>query len=888
MTANILTPLPARRGIALFASLFCSVFFAVQIQAQEPVLGGSALFPVNIQLDDYSGEHRSQPASELRSDSMDPNNPIYVFTETDAYSVASGVMTLAAKPESATRLTFPASLGQDFTVSFEFASKATQSDLSSRLIFFWDQDSSAGVGALPLDEGGAVIAAVYRLSIDPLESQALRIIDESETELIGASPVLLPNVTYRVTLQLTSSSVNVWLDGTQILSLAHDFSGLGTGAWGLAASSLAAGGVDLQNVLAENPSTIVDPRSDTSLYTADLWEPVARFDPGSDYLVYFNDNNYLSDIYGELSVCAKVVRDRDAFNELLNIRSSLISGVPGVPDDPNAPYDVSLRFLEEELWTPQRQVLSSGVPSALRDGLCQNVYGNTPSGIGDFANPDMPHMYFGTGPDLLSAPGQRLWMNDEATALANSFGPELAVLTANTQLQGFDGTVLTAEERQDFFLSTSGNCLPSLVACTADTPTDPNQPLFIGVEGFVSDVARRQRLGWVLDTYAETFFANLVKPGTYIVKLIAALRQTLQPLADSLEVGGSASGESADEEMRRLIRARRLLTALIASDTDGDGVPNDSDAFPSIALGGLADTDNDGAPDDCDAVCVLAGMVADDDDDNDGVLDPNDTYALIPLDGLTDTDGDGAPDDCDADCLLTGMAADTDDDNDGVLDVADVFSLIPIGGLTDTDGDGAPDDCDADCLMTGMAADDDDDNDGVSDLEDAYALIPLNGLTDTDNDGAPDDCDADCLLTGMAADDDDDGDDVLDASDAFPLISLDGRVDTDADGVPNDCDSACLLSGMSADPDDDADGVLDENDAFPLDATESVDSDGDGVGDNREAIAGTDPNLADSDGDGFSDLEELDIGSDPLSADDFPLANGLDIILIKAALDTAR
>jgi len=63
------------------------------------------------------------------------------------------------------------------------------------------------------------------------------------------------------------------------------------------------------------------------------------------------------------------------------------------------------------------------------------------------------------------------------------------------------------------------------------------------------------------------------------------------------------------------------------------------------------------------------------DSDGDGILDVYDLFPSIPIGSLVDTDRDGAPDDCDSDCLSTGMNADSDDDGDGVLDVEDEAPL---------------------------------------------------------------------------------------------------------------------------------------------------------------------------------------------------------------------
>ncbi|WP_197061131.1 immunoglobulin-like domain-containing protein [Colwellia psychrerythraea] len=142
-------------------------------------------------------------------------------------------------------------------------------------------------------------------------------------------------------------------------------------------------------------------------------------------------------------------------------------------------------------------------------------------------------------------------------------------------------------------------------------------------------------------------------------------------------------------------------TVYFLADFDGDGVSDQLDAFPSIAIGALLDNDNDGIPDDCDANCLSSGLIADVDDDNDGVDDDSDAF---PFDAseFTDNDSDG-----------TGDNADLDDDNDGVNDDQDEFPL-DAAESSDTDGDGIGDNADVD-----------DDNDGYIDSKDS---APLNSL----------------------------------------------------------------------------------------------------------------------------------------------------------------
>ncbi len=132
---------------------------------------------------------------------------------------------------------------------------------------------------------------------------------------------------------------------------------------------------------------------------------------------------------------------------------------------------------------------------------------------------------------------------------------------------------------------------------------------------------------------------------------------------------------------------------VVTTDTDGDGVTDNIDAFPNDPTE-TVDTDGDGV-----------GNVADTDDDNDGTLDVNDVFPLNPAE-VSDTDGDGVGDvgdafpnnpneslDTDGDGI--GNEADPDDDGDGVLDSQDAFPLDRLESV-DSDGDGIGDNADVD------------------------------------------------------------------------------------------------------------------------------------------------------------------------------------------------
>jgi len=264
---------------------------------------------------------------------------------------------------------------------------------------------------------------------------------------------------------------------------------------------------------------------------------------------------------------------------------------------------------------------------------------------------------------------------------------------------------------------------------------------------------------------------DLVEPGdadsSYLMQKLEGTAQTGAQMPNG--------GPYLNSTLRQLVRDWIDAGAQnIATDTDGDGIEDDSDNCASVTNADQLDTDSDGSGNACDT-----------DDDGDGVADGSDAFPLDSAETL-DTDSDG-----------TGNNADTDDDGDSVLDTADAFPLISVTGETDTDADGAPNTCDSDCLTAGMTADTDDDGDGTLDTADAFPLDSAE-TTDTDSDG-----------TGNNADTDDDGDGVADGSDAFPLDTNES-VDTDGDAM-----------GNNADTDDDGDGVSDAQEA--TDGTDPLD-----------------------------------------------------------------
>lgn len=326
------------------------------------------------------------------------------------------------------------------------------------------------------------------------------------------------------------------------------------------------------------------------------------------------------------------------------------------------------------------------------------------------------------------------------------------------------------------------------------------------------------------------------------------------------------------------------------SDIDGDGVPNDSDAFPYDPTE-TVDGDNDGTGDNSDNCNNLAnedqanldgdayGDACDDDIDGDSYRNQFDAFPYDPNESA-DSDYDGVgnnsdncpgaknPDQANLDGDSRGDACDSDRDGDGVDNSYDAFP-DDASEQKDTDNDGI-----------GNNTDTDDDNDNISD-EDEIANGTDPNKADTDNDLTNDDVD-NCPINynndqsdidgdglGDKCDPDADGDGVPNAQDEMPYDASE-QYDSDGDGTGNNSDNCPAEAnadqkdidndglGDVCDSDRDGDGVPNADDDFPNDGTEWVDTDGDGRGNNSDF---------DDDNDGLSDGQEAAAGSDPLNPD---------------------
>ena len=274
--------------------------------------------------------------------------------------------------------------------------------------------------------------------------------------------------------------------------------------------------------------------------------------------------------------------------------------------------------------------------------------------------------------------------------------------------------------------------------------------------------------------------------------------------------GDNASGLEADSCPG--IAGNSTIDRYGCIDNDGDGISNESDAFPDDPTR-TQDSDNDGF-DDLEDNCI-----------NTSGNSTNDRT------GCPDTDGDGY-----SDITMPSQG------NAGwnLTNGADAFPLEDTQ-WNDTDGDGFGDN------TAGFQADD-------CPNEEGYSNIDLFGCPDGDNDGTSQ------------------GDDAF-PNDSTQWLDQDsdGYGDNPNGTTPDACPAVVGTSTIDryGCPDEDSDGASDDNDLWLGDNTQWFDSDGDSFGDNQngtmgdscptefgQSNQGTEHGCPDSDNDFWADIED--------------------------------
>ncbi len=154
------------------------------------------------------------------------------------------------------------------------------------------------------------------------------------------------------------------------------------------------------------------------------------------------------------------------------------------------------------------------------------------------------------------------------------------------------------------------------------------------------------------------------------------------------------------DEVRDIVDDRpECFGVVTVTDSDNDGIPDETDNCPWDPNPDQADEDGDGMGDACE-----------DDLDGDGIVNSLDECPLDPEDFDEFEDDNGCPD--------------RDNDRDGIFDLDDECPNQPedVDGFEDEDG----------------CPDPDNDNDGIPDISDACPLDPEDIDGDRDEDGCPD------------------------------------------------------------------------------------------------------------------------------------------------------
>ncbi|MEP7706718.1 choice-of-anchor Q domain-containing protein [Paraglaciecola sp. 25GB23A] len=234
-------------------------------------------------------------------------------------------------------------------------------------------------------------------------------------------------------------------------------------------------------------------------------------------------------------------------------------------------------------------------------------------------------------------------------AIYNNAGKLTIVNSTLAGNQAFTGGAIFNELGQPWFISLENTVVAGNSADVGpDIYTSPESTVIVLGNNLIGD--NSTVASWFAEGELVGTAANPVDPMLGALADNGGQTYTMLPLTGSPLINSGISQENTPSvDQRGLPRLSGLFIDIGAVELQQQG-SNDNDGD------GIADA-------------------IDPDDDNDGVLDNNDVYPLVAIGDYVDTDNDGAPNECDAACTFLGMAADTDDDNDGVLDVNDAYPL---------------------------------------------------------------------------------------------------------------------------------------------------------------------------------------------------------------------
>lgn len=292
----------------------------------------------------------------------------------------------------------------------------------------------------------------------------------------------------------------------------------------------------------------------------------------------------------------------------------------------------------------------------------------------------IPFDQLGDGSQIFQSPGQPLLLpGTEHLGQGVTFEPSITILTHGNRcikiLVSFSGT--------GQFI---GMSLGDTTAMVFDPPVSAFGFWFVLEADFPATFTALDAAGGVIETVTS---GGIFVDGSSVCSQASIFTKTMEfgfmGISSTTPIHRVEFDVVIDGGLPVILDNLRFIQTAANPDSDGDGVPDDSDNCPAVANPGQEDFDGDGLGDACDP-----------DDDNDG-LDDVDELALGTDPFNPDTDGDGLLDGTEVDSSMgTGCPDPTvaDSDGDTLSDGDEVLTLGTDPCSADTDGDGVADNLD--------------------------------------------------------------------------------------------------------------------------------------------------------------------------------------------------